>query len=86
MEWFGDAIEMGTIRLPELQGQYQSIQNKVWGIQHRKQELERDSYAIQRETMELTQTHNILQQNFNALTYKVNDLYNEKCHTILFLG
>ena len=47
-------------------------------MQHRKQELERDCQAIQRETVELIQTHNMLQQNFDTLTDKVNDLYNEK--------
>ncbi|HZI72294.1 MAG TPA: hypothetical protein VFD60_14145 [Nitrososphaeraceae archaeon] len=25
VEWFVDAIEMGIVKLPELQGQYQSI-------------------------------------------------------------
>ena len=86
VEWFVYAIEMGAVRLPELQGQYQSIQNKVWRIEHRKQELERDCHAIQRETVELTQTHNTLQQNFDTLTEKVNDLYNEKCQLEQFVS
>ena len=34
VEWFADAIAMGAVKLPELQGQYQSLQNKVRGIQH----------------------------------------------------
>ena len=29
--------------------------------------------------MEATGSHNILQQNFDTLAEKVNDLYNEKC-------
>jgi hypothetical protein len=33
VEWFVDLIEIGIIKLPELQGQYQSIQNNVLGIQ-----------------------------------------------------
>ena len=37
-------------------------------MEHRKQELERDCQAIQRETVQLTGTHNMLQQNFNSLT------------------
>jgi hypothetical protein len=45
VEWFADAIEMGAVKLPELQGQYQSIQNKVWRTERRKQELERDCQA-----------------------------------------
>ena len=56
------------------------------GIQHRKQELERDCHAIQRETVELTQTHNTVQQNFDTLTDKVDDLYNEKCQLEQFVS
>ena len=47
-------------------------------MEHRKQELERDCQVIQRETVELTETHNML-QNFDILTEKVNELYNERC-------
>ena len=54
VEWFADAIEMGAFKLLELQGQYQSIQNKVWKMEHRKQELERDCHVIQRQTVELS--------------------------------
>ena len=86
VEWFADAIEMGVVRLPELQAQYQNIQNKVWRMEHRKQELERDCQAIQRETVGLTQTHNTVQQNFDTLTDKVDDLYNEKCHLEQFVS
>ena len=32
LEWFAHAIEMGAIQLPELQMQYQSLQNTVLGI------------------------------------------------------
>ena len=78
VEWFANAIETSVIKLPELQSQYQSLQNKVWGVQRRKQELERDCQAIQRQTIELTDTENTLQQNFDSLTEKVDDLYNEK--------
>lgn len=67
VKWFADAIEIGGVKLPELQGQYQSLQNNVLGIQHLKQELEKDCQAIQRETVELTRIHNTLQQNFDAL-------------------
>src|SRR5438067_6502207 len=30
VDGFADAIETGSIKLPELQGQYQSLQNRVW--------------------------------------------------------
>jgi chromosome segregation ATPase len=86
VEWFADAIEMDAVKLPELQGQHQSLQNKVWRMEHRKQDLERDCQAMQRETVELTQTHNMLQQNFDTLTDKVNDLYNQKCQLEQFVS
>jgi uncharacterized protein (DUF3084 family) len=53
---------------------------------HRKQELETDCQAMQMRTMELTETHNILQQNFDILTDKVNDLYNEKYQVEQFVS
>jgi hypothetical protein len=53
-ESFVDLIELGVVKLPKLQGQYQSIQNKVWKMEHRKQELERDCHVIQRQTVELS--------------------------------
>jgi uncharacterized protein YoxC len=86
VEWFANAIEMGAVKLPKLQGQHQSLQNRVWKMEHRKQELERDCQSIQRETVELTQTHNTVQQNFDILTEKVNDLYNEKCQLEQFVS
>ena len=55
-------------------------------VQHRKQEVERNCRAIQRETVELTDTRNMLQQNFDTLTDKVNDLYNEKCQLEEFVS
>jgi predicted nuclease with TOPRIM domain len=50
----------------------------IWIQIDRKQELGRDCQAIQRETVELTQTHNMLQQNFDELVDKVSNLSNEK--------
>ncbi|MBV9179621.1 MAG: hypothetical protein JO297_21540 [Nitrososphaeraceae archaeon] len=35
VEWFAGAIDTGVIKLPELQGQYQSLQNRVWRMEHR---------------------------------------------------
>jgi hypothetical protein len=37
VEWFANAIEIGAIKLPELQGQYKSLQNKVQNMQFQKQ-------------------------------------------------
>ncbi|MBV9179443.1 MAG: hypothetical protein JO297_20640 [Nitrososphaeraceae archaeon] len=47
-------------------------------MEHRKQELERDCQALQRQRMELADTKNTLQQNFDVLVDKVNGLYNQK--------
>lgn len=71
-------MKMGAVKLPELHGRYQNLQNKVWRMEHRNQELEIDYQAMQRRTIEMTETHNTLQQNFDALSDRVNELYNEK--------
>src|SRR6187200_1093181 len=41
VESFADAIETGTIKLPELQSRYRNLQNKVQTMQYQKQKLER---------------------------------------------
>jgi hypothetical protein len=46
VEWFANAVEIGVIKLPELQGQYKSLQNKVQDMQCQKQELERELQVI----------------------------------------
>jgi hypothetical protein len=46
VEWFANAIEIGAIKLPELQGQHKSLQNKVQDMQCQKQELERSMQII----------------------------------------
>jgi ABC-type phosphate transport system auxiliary subunit len=72
---FAYAIEIGIVKLPELQGRYQNLQGKVLGIQQQKQRLERHCQDIQRRIMELPETQDILQQSFDSLADKVNDLY-----------
>jgi hypothetical protein len=42
VEWFANAMETGTVKLPELQGQYQNLQNKVQTEHYQQQKLERD--------------------------------------------
>jgi hypothetical protein len=62
-------------------------------MEHRNQELEIDYQAMQRRTIEMTETHNTLQQNFDALlllllagivgslsTYLVDHLKSRKDH------
>ena len=41
VEWFANAIEIGIIKLPELQSQLQILQNEILDKQRRKQELQR---------------------------------------------
>jgi hypothetical protein len=37
LEWFADALELGVVKLPKLQEQYQKLQNEVQHRQYRKQ-------------------------------------------------
>jgi chromosome segregation ATPase len=67
-------VELGVVKIKELQGQYQTlqfkvrglqnemqvIQYKIWNLQRLKQELERDRQAIQEQKMELTDILNTL--------------------------
>ena len=66
------------IKLPEIQRQYQSLQNKVQTEHYQKQNLERDLQIIQRQITELADVEKLHQQNFDALTYKIYCLQNEK--------
>jgi len=63
-------METGAIKLPELQSQYQNLQNKVQTMQYQKQKLERD-----RELADVEKMH---QQNFDILADNVCDLQNQK--------
>jgi hypothetical protein len=40
VEWFVDLIELCVVKLPELQGQYQLLQDKVKGLQHNFQDIQ----------------------------------------------
>ncbi|MBV9179220.1 MAG: hypothetical protein JO297_19485 [Nitrososphaeraceae archaeon] len=40
VECFAGAIETGVIKLPELQGQYQNLQDKVRTLQHNFQDIQ----------------------------------------------
>ena len=84
-ESFVDLIELGVVKLPELQDQYQKLQDKVQGLrynlqdmQYRKQGLERYLQAIQERIIELTDAQNTLQQTFDTSAEKVSNLYKEK--------
>jgi hypothetical protein len=78
VESFANAIETGAIKLPELQNQYQNLQNKVQTVHYQKQKLERGLQVIQRQITELTDIEKLHQQNFDALTDKIYILQNEK--------
>ena len=84
-ESFVDIIELGVVKLPELQDQYQKLQDKVQGLrynlqdmQYRKQGLERYLQATQKRINELTDAQNTLQQTFDLGAEKVSNLYKEK--------
>ena len=57
-EWFADILEIGVVKLPELQGQYQSLQNKVHDMQYKNQKLEKDLQIIQQRIIKPTGVEN----------------------------
>jgi hypothetical protein len=67
VEWFANAIESGTIKLPELQHEYKNLENKVQTMQYQKQKLERDLQVIQKQVTELTEVENMHQHNIDTL-------------------
>ncbi|MGA9169130.1 MAG: hypothetical protein WBZ20_03170 [Nitrososphaeraceae archaeon] len=79
VEWFVNAMENGTIQLPELQGQYQNLQNKVQTEHYQKQKLEQDLQVIQRQIIELTDIERLHQQNFDTIADKILCLQMEVC-------
>jgi hypothetical protein len=76
VEWFANAIETGVIKLPELQGQRQSLQNEILDKQHQK--LQRALQVINKKIVELADVEKIHQQNFDILADKVCDFQNQK--------
>jgi hypothetical protein len=48
VDWFANVIETDAVKLPELQHEYQNLQNKVQTVQYQKQKLERNLQVIQR--------------------------------------
>ena len=53
VEWFANAIAIGAIKLAELQGQSQSLQNEILDKQYQKQELQRALQVINKRIVEL---------------------------------
>jgi len=49
VEWFANAIETGAIKLPELQGQRQSLENEILDKQRQNQESQRALHVITNE-------------------------------------
>jgi hypothetical protein len=78
VEWFANAIEIGAIKLQELQGQHKSLQNEIQDMQRQKQELERELQVINSRITELSDVEKIHQQNFDTLGDKICDLQNQK--------
>ena len=78
VEWFANAIEIGAIKLAELQGQSQSLQNEILDKQCQKQQLQRALQVINKRIVELAGIEKMHQQNFDTLANKVCDLQNQK--------
>src|SRR6188472_201189 len=78
VEWFANAIEIGTIKLPELEGQYKNLQNKVQDMQCQKQELERQLRIINSRIIQLADVEKMHQQNFDSLADNICDFRNQK--------
>ena len=78
VEWFANAIEIGAIKLAELQGQSQSLQNEILDKQCQKQQLQRALQVINKRIVELAGIEKMHQQNFDTLADKVCDLQNQK--------
>ena len=71
VESFADAIENGAIKLPELQDQQKSLQNKVQDMRCQKQELERELRVINSRLTELADVEKMHQENFDTLADKI---------------
>jgi chromosome segregation ATPase len=78
VEWFANAIEIGAIKLAELQGQSQSLQHEILDKQCQKQQLQRALQVINKRIVELAGIEKMHQQNFDTLADKVCDLQNQK--------
>ncbi|MBV9179536.1 MAG: hypothetical protein JO297_21110 [Nitrososphaeraceae archaeon] len=85
VELFIDAIEMGIVKLPELQDEYRQLQDKVQGLknevqdmQYRMQDSDKCLKYNQQRIMEQTDALNTLQQTFDSSAEKVSNLYKEK--------
>jgi hypothetical protein len=85
VEWFVDLIELGVVKLPELQDEYRRLEGKTRGLQYnfqdmqyKNQESERYLQYLQQRIMEQTDAVNTLQQTFDTSAEKVSNLYKEK--------
>ena len=78
VEWFANAIETGTIKLPELQSRYRNLQNKVQTMQYQKQKLERDLQVINTRLVELSDVEKMHQRNFDTLADNICNLQDQK--------
>ncbi|MBV9179607.1 MAG: hypothetical protein JO297_21470 [Nitrososphaeraceae archaeon] len=84
-ESFVDLVELGIVKLPELQDEYlqlqdkvQAIQNKFQDMQYRMKDSDRRLKYNQQRIMEQTDALNTLQQTFDISVEKVSNLYKEK--------
>jgi chaperonin cofactor prefoldin len=73
-------MKTAVIKLPELQNQYQNLQNKVQSVRYQKQKLERDLQVIQSRIIVLTDIEKMHQQNFDTIADKILCLQMEGVH------
>ncbi|HET7392024.1 MAG TPA: hypothetical protein VFJ51_14495 [Nitrososphaeraceae archaeon] len=71
-------LEIGAIKLPELQGQHKSLQNQIQDMQCQKQELEREFQVINNRIIQVADVEKMHQQNFDTLADNIYDLQNQK--------
>ena len=77
VEAFADAIEIGVIKLPELQNKYQSLQKMVQTLHCKKQKLERDSQVVQIQITELTEAEAMYSSNCETIQKNIDQLYDD---------
>jgi chromosome segregation ATPase len=85
VERFANAIEIGTVKLPELESQHKSLQNEIQDMQYQKQELERQLQVISSRIIQLADVEKMHQQNFDILADNVCELQNQKHQLEQFL-
>jgi DNA-binding CsgD family transcriptional regulator/chorismate mutase len=78
IEWFANAMETSVIKLPELQGQRQSLQKEILDKQRQRQELQRALQIINKRIVELADVEKMHHHNIDTLQNDIHSLFNER--------